>query len=82
MYVSKIVYIQGKQLDRLKETLDNLDFSYVEKVESEMDLEVWVPFSDKLVKNLVTYGFLSNQEELELAKVEQLIGITEILFYA
>lgn len=81
MYVSKIAYIQEKQLDKLKAALNELDFDFVEKVESEMNPEVWVEYSDMLVENLLKAGFLSTQDKLDLHEAEQLIGITEILFY-
>lgn len=82
MYLSKIAYIMEKQLDELKETLNKLNVNFVEKIESEMNLEVWVQYNDKLVDNLLKAGFLSNKDKEGLNKVEQSIGITEILFYA
>lgn len=82
MYISRIVYIQEKQLDRLKDALNELDFYFVEKVESETNPEVWVGYSDMLVENLFKAGFLSAQDKLSLNKAEESIGVTEILFYA
>ncbi|WP_369177981.1 hypothetical protein [Candidatus Thiodubiliella endoseptemdiera] len=82
MFIARIAYIQEKQLDKLKGVLNELNFDFVEKLESEMNPEVWVEHSDLLVKRLLKAGYLSKKDKLELSKENKASSITEILFFS
>ncbi len=82
MFIARIAYIQEKQLDKLKDVLNELNFDFVEKLESEMNPEVWVEHSDLLVKRLLKAGYLSKKDKLELSKENKASSITEILFFS
>jgi len=79
--ISKIAYINCKRLEELKFILNKSSYDFVEKVENEDSEEVWVLYSSLLVETLVKAGYLSNQEKTEMAKIDDEIGVTEILFY-
>lgn len=80
MHIVKIAYIYIEHLDKLKDSLNQQNCDFIEKIQDQTKPEVWVEYSNELVN--CCHDFLSSQDRFELGSFNKSTSPDWLLFYS